>query len=632
MLKCLTEKNFEPMGKMENTRAAKHIKIAIPIILILVSLITMLVFEKSIVSHNRDTVFLRLEESASDKAKTINTVAIGWYDVLNTLALSIAEQNGNTDAQMAATLKTVNDYSSFTRIAYADTGGYAVDDRGVVFDVAGMSFFADAMDGSSSISETASFAIIDAPAFIVCVPVKKEGVVTGAVLGTYAVTDFETIMTSRIFEGGSYSILCDGDGCVLAQTETEICLTQQTNLFSFLDGKINGAASVESILSDFNGSASGFFTYECGNEEKYAAYRPLGFNGWYLVTIVPESIAANEIMGTQIYEYAAIFVVTLAAVLLFLYHVHYSSKTLRELGNERDVLRQAEERYNIIEEFTETVMFHGDFKTDNIKFGGIYEHIYKRKPMIEHIGDLSKPHPYVLEEDMDQYIKIGRDIEAGIASSYGEYRIQCTDGTVQWHRLEYKILFDKDNRPEQLVGKISNIDAHKREMQIMSIAAETDAMTGLLNQAATRRYIRHFLNGSGKDGLHGFMLIDVDNFKAVNDQMGHAIGNKTLTAVANEIKTAVRATDIVGRMGGDEFIIFIKKVPSIEFLKAKAAEICSTLECVNVKHALNMPISVSIGVSVYDKQGDYDILFEEADTALYTAKAQGKKQYVFFKK
>jgi diguanylate cyclase (GGDEF)-like protein len=372
--------------------------------------------------------------------------------------------------------------------------------------------------------------------------------------------------------------------------------------------------------------------YECDGEEKYAAYRPLGFNGWYLVPIVPESIAANEIMSTQIYEYAAIIVVTLAAVLLFLYHLRSSSKTLFELENERDVLRQAEERYNIIEEFTETVMFHGDFKTDNIKFGGIYESIYKRKPMIQHISDLSRPHPYVLEEDMDEYLKLGRDIYMGIASSFSVYRILCADGTVQWHRLEYKILFDKENRPEQIVGKISNIDAHKREIQIMSIAAETDAMTGLLNQTATKRHIRHFLNGAGKDGRHGFMLIDVDNFKAVNDRTGHASGNKTLTAVANEIKSAVRASDIVGRMGGDEFIIFIKNVPSIDFLELKAAEICSALECDNVKHTLDMPKTASIGVSFYDGQGDYDVLFEQADTALYTAKAQGKKQYVFFKK
>jgi diguanylate cyclase (GGDEF)-like protein len=233
---------------------------------------------------------------------------------------------------------------------------------------------------------------------------------------------------------------------------------------------------------------------------------------------------------------------------------------------------------------------------------------------------------------MAQFLKIGADIAAGVASSYGEYRILREDGIVQWHRLEYKILYDKNGRPEQLVGKISNIDAHKREMQIISMAAEKDAMTGLLNQEATKRYIQRFLDTAGENGLHAFMLIDIDNFKSVNDLTGHAGGNKTLTAIANEMKSAVRATDIVGRMGGDEFIVFIKNVPSVAFLESKAAEICASLEAVNIKYALDMPVSASIGISVCEGDGSYDTLFEEADAALYAAKAQGKKQYAFFKK
>lgn len=618
------------MEKKKYSFTEKRYRIFIPVVLILVSLITMLVFEKIIITHNKNTVFLMLDESASDRTKTINTVVVGWYDVLYTLALSIAEQD--PAPQTAATLKTANDYSSFSHIAYADTDGYTVDDRGVVFSVADMPFFTDAMSGIASISKTDAFDMTDTPAFVVCVPVKKSGVIIGAVIGTYAADDFEKIMSSRIFNSESYSILCDNDGYILVLTETNRCLEEQSNIFAFLDGKLNSHYSVETILSNFNSSASGCFMYRCDREDKYAVYHPLGINGWYLITIVHESTATTEIKGTQIYEYLAVFIIMLAAVLLFLYHVHYSSKILHQLEEEKDILRKMEERYKITEEFTGSVLFYGDFKSGTIKFGENYEQAYMRKSHIKNITDFNMPNPYIFEEDMPQYLKLGRDIAEGVPSSSAEYRTTCGDKTIRWHRLEYKILFDKNGCPEQIVGKISNIDAQKRQMQKMSIAAETDALTGFFNQDATRRHISLFLKNAGKDAQHGFLLIDIDNFKLVNDRLGHMAGNKTLTVISTEIKTIVRSTDIVGRIGGDEFIIFIKNIPSIAFLAAKASEICGALEYINIKYALGMPISVSIGISVCDHTGSYDILFEEADSALYSAKAQGKNRFVFFKK
>jgi hypothetical protein len=111
-------------------------------------------------------------------------------------------------------------------------GGYAVDDRGVVFDVSGTSFLPTRWAAAPRYPKRRHCNYRRAGFHRLRSRQKKQCLI-GAVFGTYAVDDFETIMTSRIFDGGSYSILCDGDGGVLAQTEKEICLTQQTNILRF---------------------------------------------------------------------------------------------------------------------------------------------------------------------------------------------------------------------------------------------------------------------------------------------------------------------------------------------------------------------------------------------------------------
>lgn len=129
-------------------------------------------------------------------------------------------------------------------------------------------------------------------------------------------------------------------------------------------------------------------------------------------------------------------------------------------------------------------------------------------------------------------------------------------------------------------------------------------------------------------------MIDVDNFKAVNDTLGHRTGDRALMEIGRRLKQLFRKSDICGRMGGDEFVVFMTNVEETENVVKKASQICGALQFLTFNDAgEETDVSCSVGVAVSPDSGTtYEVLFEKADCAVYQAKKQGKSQYVLYQK
>jgi energy-coupling factor transport system substrate-specific component len=160
----------------------------------------------------------------------------------------------------------------------------------------------------------------------------------------------------------------------------------------------------------------------------------------------------------------------------------------------------------------------------------------------------------------------------------------------------------------------------------------TDPMTGILNKAGANRLI-----GDACEKETGMLvMIDLDSFKLVNDIYGHDMGDKVLIRFAELIKENIREEDMAGRLGGDEFMAFLK-----DTLDEEAVErLCRALNAGIVRSAkeymgegMNIPLGASLGaVKITGPGGDYDDLFRKADKALYSVKQNGKHGYAFYEK
>ena len=178
-----------------------------------------------------------------------------------------------------------------------------------------------------------------------------------------------------------------------------------------------------------------------------------------------------------------------------------------------------------------------------------------------------------------------------------------------------------------IVGKIRS-NNKKKELEDK---ADTDLLTGLNNKLATERKIKDYMEKNPDKQCMMFM-IDVDNFKKVNDTMGHAFGDEVLRSLGVQIGAIFRASDIIGRVGGDEFMVFLKDIPNEETILKEAKKVESFFRSFQAGEYVKYKATASIGVAVFPQEGsDFETLYKAADQGVYKAKKRGKNQLAFYK-
>lgn len=288
------------------------------------------------------------------------------------------------------------------------------------------------------------------------------------------------------------------------------------------------------------------------------------------------------------------------------------------------------ERYKLMEEINNEFPFEYDVKNASLlipkKFG-----IFLRKESRKDYNACREElklliHPEDAGEFWGMIDRASMEEEEGSI----EYRMNIAkDGEepeFSWYRTSYKSILGVSGRIVRILGRTEDINGQKLKQDAMAQQIRQDALTGLLNKAAVKTEIQEFIQGES-GGNHALFLIDIDNFKTVNDTFGHLFGDSVLVNISEKIKGLFRSSDIVGRIGGDEFLAFMKHTSEAQ-ARLKAQSICDVVKQDYNGMEEQIEISCSVGVAVYGKvKEDYTTLFSKADMAMYKAKEAGKNQY-----
>ena len=160
--------------------------------------------------------------------------------------------------------------------------------------------------------------------------------------------------------------------------------------------------------------------------------------------------------------------------------------------------------------------------------------------------------------------------------------------------------------------------------------ADIDLLTDVYNKVATEEKIREYILNNPKSRCL-LCLVDIDNFKNINDTRGHAFGDQVLKEIALRLQSAFRVSDIIGRIGGDEFLVFVKNLPATLPVEHETKKIMNVFHDFQVGEYVKYSVGASIGVSEFSKSADcFENLYKTADKAVYKAKKAGKNRVVVY--
>jgi diguanylate cyclase (GGDEF)-like protein/PAS domain S-box-containing protein len=209
-----------------------------------------------------------------------------------------------------------------------------------------------------------------------------------------------------------------------------------------------------------------------------------------------------------------------------------------------------------------------------------------------------------------------------------EYRLLAKDGHVVWVRDEGVVVLDDDESPLYLQGYLLDITAEREAQAQLRQMALYDALTGLANRAFFHEQFQHTVS-IRKEPNHqtALLFLDVNDFKHINDHWGHDVGDRVLANLGARIQHALRAGDAAARLGGDEFAVVVPSIAEAPEAVRVAERLLEAIRAPIEVEGRQLRVNASIGISI---GADVDVMLQEADAAMYRAKAQHDVGYAFF--
>lgn len=315
------------------------------------------------------------------------------------------------------------------------------------------------------------------------------------------------------------------------------------------------------------------------------------------------------------------------------------NRLIKEIAGVTIQARKNEAKYRFALESVNGRIFEADVTADLLISGHEYWQREANLIMGQSHSDNIKiiADKYVHPEDREAYLavmlpkNIIKAYAEGNTDIYVEYRSKINQPDYEWLACNIIPVMDTATKHLMIIACIKNIhDKKMEELEIMD-KAQKDQLTGLYNKVVTRALIEDYLANDKYLQNGALVLLDLDNFKRVNDCLGHLVGDRLLVDISQELHERFGEKHILGRFGGDEFLIFIKEFASEELLLEKLQSILAICHKRFTYQNEIIEVSGSLGISLYPEHGqDYLSLYDKADRAMYKAKSLAKNQYAIY--
>lgn len=452
--------------------------------------------------------------------------------------------------------------------------------------------------------------------FAIAMPVVENEKICG-ILRTRIYVDLFTQFTQQPAMFNSIrTLIINTDGDILySNTALEYENINTENLYSSM---ISGSISpdiTEEIQTKLQSEDMAAVHFSGNGKDYFMNGYSIGYNDWYIVNFVRSPdvlIHSNSILKSVVYTGLILIGLTAFIGALIIYM----------LLRQKHRLDLEQQRYLALSQFTDTVLFEYDCEKDTLIFTpNAQDTLRLDKLEIKDFGN-TDIHGFLIHPDdwttVEQILTPVPDQTENESKIYAlEVRLKSRSGDYNWYSCQYRYLTDRYGRIVKLIGKLADINSHRTREQELLEKTQKDVLTDTYNKSG-EEIIRQLLmkNSSGI-----LFMLDLDNFKEINDTYGHTAGDRLLLNTGRLLNNIFRSGDVVARLGGDEFAVFIPHITSMDVARKKARLILLKLGRQNIPELADAKITASIGIAIAPRHGtSFEQLYLAADKAMYTAK------------
>ena len=306
------------------------------------------------------------------------------------------------------------------------------------------------------------------------------------------------------------------------------------------------------------------------------------------------------ISWSDVYEGVRVYLI--AGLILFVIFILWVNYSLQKNHNS---LAGDNEQFKILANLSDELLFQYDGIENLIDFKGKGSDVFKNRSY------------YV-----DLQSRIKRFLSQGVSNGVSSFRFESSlSDTIVLQIYHYHL----ENDSNIIIGKIKDITEEVQREEYLINQSRKDGLTSLYNAKYTKESIQEFINTKPKERIDALVLVDMDDFKVINDTFGHLKGDYLLQEVSIALQNSFKNSKIIGRVGGDEFVVYVEDIDFDETGCDPANHYLASL------NDIDFPISItsSVGISIITNQISYEQVFHEADYALYEAKDMKNRIKIF---
>lgn len=467
--------------------------------------------------------------------------------------------------------------------------------------------------------------------FINCRILGDEGEVLGVIGVGFVVDELQALMEAYANLYGVQAYLMDRSGINRVSAE-------ETGFSHASEPDATSSATLQSVLQnrDESETASVFWT-TLHESQAVIVLRFVPEISWYLVIENDYASLEQQLQNQFGKELGITFIVFCLVFLIVTRLFQESNKRIVRLTlkseqshqaafhNETQQLYEHIHEVNITRNRAEGDSSKSYFRSLGIPFG---------TPFSKALAQIAKTS--VKEEYQTDYVRTfspenaKKEYENGNTTLQYELLIKQDTEDYHWIRIIGRIFQYEEDHTLRMFTYRQNIDEQKRHEAEIRNMADRDSLTGLLNKGATEEQISRLLALTPQKPS-ALLILDIDDFKHVNDQYGHAIGDTVIADFAATLQKSFRSEDIIGRIGGDEFIVFLQ-IPGRKWIEQKAASLGQALRRKLDPDAKTYDVSASIGIAIAPQHGtSFAQLYTASDRALYETKERGKNGFTVYR-